>query len=74
MFEPPDAVARFIEKATRLTELQPNTDVALAAMVLYYRLADDAAFAMFATTRSIGLLAHSLVQLGVRQVIRSRGN
>ncbi len=73
LFEPPEVIARFIEKASRLTGLQPNIDVALAAMVTHYRLPDDAAFAMFASARSIGLLAHSLEQLGVGQVIRPRG-
>ncbi|MFP3752623.1 citrate/2-methylcitrate synthase [Cupriavidus sp. SIMBA_020] len=73
LFDPPDVITRFIEKATRLTGLQPNIDVALAALVIHYRLPDDAAFAMFATARSIGLLAHSLEQLGVGQVIRPRG-
>lgn len=73
MFEPPDIIERFIEKATRLTGSQPNIDVALAAMVIHYGLPDDAAFGMFATARSIGLLAHSLEQLGVGQVIRPRG-
>ncbi|MGY8527542.1 citrate/2-methylcitrate synthase [Paracidovorax citrulli] len=73
LFEPPDTIARFIGKATGLTGLQPNIDVALAAMVTHCGLPDDAAFAMFATARSIGLLAHSLEQLGVGQVIRPRG-
>jgi len=73
LFDPPDVITRFIEKATRLTGLQPNIDVALAALSIHYRLPDDAAFAMFATARSIGLLAHSLEQLGVGQVIRPRG-
>jgi len=71
--DPPEAIARFIEKATSLTGLLPNIDVALAAMVIHYGLPDDAAFAMFATARRIGLLAHSLGQLGVGQVMRPRG-
>lgn len=73
LFDPPAVIARFIDKATRLTGLQPNIDVALAALVAHYGLPDDAAFGMFATARSIGLLAHSLEQLGVEQVIRPRG-
>ena len=73
MFDPPAVIARFIEKATRLTGLQPNVDVALAALVTHYGLPGDAAFGMFATARAIGLLAHSLEQLGVAQVIRPRG-
>lgn len=72
-FEVPASVARFIGKITSLTGQQPNIDVALAAMVTHHRLPHDAAFALFATARSIGLLAHSLEQLDVDQVIRPRG-
>ena len=73
LFEPPEGIARFIEKATRLTGLRPNIDVALAALVAHHRLPADAAFGLFATARSVGLLAHSLEQLGTAQVIRPRG-
>jgi citrate synthase len=73
LFEPPKVIARFIEKVTKLTGLQPNIDVALAALVAHHRLPSDAAFGLFATARSVGLLAHSLEQLGVAQVIRPRG-
>jgi len=66
-------ITRFIEQATQLTGLQPNIDVALAALVAHHRLPADAAFGLFATARSVGLLAHSLEQLGVAQVIRPRG-
>ena len=71
--QPPDMIARFIEKVTTSTGLQPNIDVALAALVVHRRLPADAAFGLFATARSVGLLAHSLEQLGVAQVIRPRG-
>ncbi|MEY2872860.1 MAG: hypothetical protein RLZZ373_231 [Pseudomonadota bacterium] len=73
LFEPPEVIARFIEKVTALTGLQPNIDVALAALVAHHRLPADAAFGLFATARSVGLLAHCMEQLGVRQVIRPRG-
>jgi len=73
LFEPPEVIARFIQKVTRLTGLHPNIDVALAALVAVHRLPADAAFGLFATARSVGLLAHSLEQLGVAQVIRPRG-
>ncbi|EJL77739.1 citrate synthase [Polaromonas sp. CF318] len=73
LFEPSKMITRFIEQATQLTGLQPNIDVALAALVAHHRLPADAAFALFATARSVGLLAHSLEQLGVAQVIRPRG-
>lgn len=73
LFELPKGMARFIDKATQLTGLQPNIDVALAALVAHKRLPADAAFALFATARGVGLLAHSLEQLGVAEVIRPRG-
>jgi len=73
LFEPPQVIARFIQKATKLTGLRPNIDIALAALVAHHRLPPDAAFGLFATARSVGLLAHSLEQLGVAQVIRPRG-
>ncbi len=73
LFEPPEVIARFIEKVTDLTGLQPNIDVALAALVAHHRLPADAAFGLFATARSVGLLAHCVEQLGVQQVIRPRG-
>lgn len=73
LFEPPDVIARFIEKVTSLTGLQPNIDVALAALVAHHRLPADAAFGLFSTARSVGLLAHCMEQLGVHQVIRPRG-
>lgn len=73
MFQPSEAIARFIRQVTRLTGLQPNIDAALAALVARYRLPTDAAFGLFATARSVGLLAHSMEQLGVAQVIRPRG-
>ncbi len=73
LFEPPEVIARFIQKVANLTGLQPNIDVALAALVARYRLPADAAFGLFATARSVGLLAHSMEQLSVAQVIRPRG-
>lgn len=73
LFEPPEAIARLIQKVTQLTGLQPNIDVALAALVARYKLPADAAFGLFATSRSVGLLAHSMEQLNEAKVIRPRG-
>jgi citrate synthase len=73
MFEPPQEISRFIERVTKLTGKQPNIDIALAAMVIKYKLPSDAAFGLFATSRSVGLLAHCIEQLSVAQVIRPRG-
>ena len=73
LLESPEVISRFIRKVTELTGLQPNFDVALASLVASHKLPADAAFGLFATARSIGLLAHSLEQLDVPQVIRPRG-
>ncbi|WP_066332373.1 citrate synthase family protein [Azohydromonas lata] len=73
LFDPPAAISRFIAKAASLTGLQPNIDVALAALVARHRLPADGAFALFATARSVGLLAHSMEQMNMPQVIRPRG-
>jgi citrate synthase len=72
-FDLPEGIARFIDKVLRLTGLQPNIDIALAALVVRHRLPADSAFGLFATARSVGLLAHGMEQLGVDQVIRPRG-
>lgn len=72
-FEPPKPIARLIERVAALTGLPPNIDAALAALVARHRLPADAAFAMFAVARSVGLLAHSMEQLGTDSVIRPRG-
>jgi citrate synthase len=71
--ELPDAIARFIGQVTARTGLEPNVDVALAALAARHGLPEDAAFGLMATARSIGLLAHSLEQLAVPQMIRPRG-
>ncbi|HKX41887.1 MAG TPA: citrate synthase family protein [Burkholderiaceae bacterium] len=71
--EPPRHIARLIARVVSLTGLLPNVDVALATLVVRYRLPADAAFALFAVARSVGLLAHSMEQLGVDSVIRPRG-
>ena len=73
LFEPAESSQRFIEKVTALTGLQPTIDVALAALVARFHLPADAAFGLFATARSVGLLAHCMEQLGEVQVIRPRG-
>lgn len=72
-FKPPRVIERFVHKISNLTGLQPNIDVALAALVARYKLPADAAFGLFACARSVGLLAHCMEQLAVAQVIRPRG-
>lgn len=72
-FQPPKPIARLIERVVALTGQLPSMDVALAALAARYRLPADAPFAIFATARSVGLLAHSMEQLGVDSIIRPRG-
>lgn len=72
-FEPPEEIARFIDKVITLTGLLPNIDVVLAALVTRYRLLGDAAFALFSVARSVGLLAHAMEQINTGKVIRPRG-
>jgi citrate synthase len=71
--KPPQHIARLIERVVALTGQLPTMDVALATLVARHRLPGDAAFAMFAIARSVGLLAHSMEQLSVDSVIRPRG-
>lgn len=73
LFDPPPVIARFIRKVADQTGLRPSVDVALAALAAHHKLPADAAFGLFATARSVGLLAHGLEQLGTAQVIRPRG-
>lgn len=73
VFDPPEEIARFIEKVITLTGQLPNIDVVLAALVARYRLLGDAAFALFSIARSVGLLAHTMEQINTGKVIRPRG-
>ncbi|MBN3845607.1 MULTISPECIES: citrate/2-methylcitrate synthase [Burkholderiaceae] len=71
--DPPKELASFIDKVVTLTGLQPTIDVALATLATQFQLPRDAAFGLFATARSVGLLAHCIEQLRVGKVIRPRG-
>lgn len=70
--DPPAELARFIDKVTTLTGQRPTIDVALAMLSVQLRLPRDAAFGLFSTARSVGLLAHCIEQLRVGKVIRPR--
>ncbi len=73
MFTPQDDIARFVSAVEETTGLKPNIDAALAALVSRYRLPADAAFRILASSRSVGLLAHSMEQIETAQMIRPRG-
>lgn len=70
--DPPAELAQFIDKVTTLTGQRPTIDVALAMLSVQLRLPRDAAFGLFSTARSVGLLAHCIEQLRVGKVIRPR--
>ncbi|OLL31141.1 citrate synthase [Burkholderia sp. SRS-W-2-2016] len=72
VLDPPAELVAFIDKVVELTGLQPNIDVALAALSAQLALPREASFALFATARSVGLLAHCIEQLRVGKVIRPR--
>jgi citrate synthase len=73
VLDPPRELVSFINKVVELTGLKPNIDVALATLAAQLALPHDASFALFATARSVGLLAHCIEQLRVGKVIRPRG-
>ncbi|OTP72222.1 hypothetical protein PAMC26510_22090 [Caballeronia sordidicola] len=73
VLNPPQELMSFMDKAVELTGLRPNIDVALAALAAQLELPREASFALFATARSVGLLAHCIEQLRVGKVIRPRG-
>ncbi|HXZ10081.1 MAG TPA: citrate synthase [Paraburkholderia sp.] len=73
VLDPPRELSTFIHKVATLTGLKPNIDVALATLAAQLKLPRDASFALFATARSVGLLAHCIEQLRVGKVIRPRG-
>jgi citrate synthase len=70
---PPQEILSFINRVVELTGLKPNIDVALATLAAQLALPREASFALFATARSVGLLAHCMEQLQVGKVIRPRG-
>lgn len=73
VLDPPAEIQSFIDSVVALTGLKPNIDVALASLAAQLALPRDASFALFATARSVGLLAHCIEQLRVGKVIRPRG-
>jgi citrate synthase len=73
VLDPPRELTSFINKVVELTGFKPNIDIALAALAAQLALPRDASFALFATARSVGLMAHCIEQLRVGKVIRPRG-
>jgi citrate synthase len=72
LFEPPKLISRFIAKVKKLTGLQPNNDVALAAMVAHHRLPQMQPSAS-SQRRVVSVCSRTAWSTGVTQVNRTRG-
>lgn len=70
--QPPEHICALIACVDRLTGLKPNIDVALASLVEYGHLPDGAAFSLFAISRSVGWMAHSIEQIQSGGTLRPR--
>ena len=73
-FDAPGAARELIDCVERLTGKQPAIDMALAALVEHCGLPDGAAFALFATARSVGWMAHSIEQIAEGFLLRPRAH
>lgn len=71
-FAPPPHLAELAQAAETFTGLKPNVDFALVAMSEALKLPVDAPFAMFATARCAGWIAHAIEQLQSGALIRPR--
>ncbi len=63
---------RVVDAVEKLTGKHPHIDFALVAVEREYELPPDAAFAMFATGRVVGWIAHALEQWADGKLIRPR--
>lgn len=70
----PSAVTGVAEAVETLAGLKPNIDFALVALALALKLPDDAPFALFATGRAVGWIAHALEQYESPELIRPRAH
>jgi citrate synthase len=71
-FAPPPHLAELAQAAEAFTGLKPNVDFALVAMSEALKLPADAPFALFATARCAGWIAHAIEQLQSGALIRPR--
>lgn len=71
-FETPPALAALRAEIEAETGAKPNVDFALAALRQTLELPAEAPFALFATARTAGWLAHAIEQVEAGQLIRPR--
>ena len=71
-FTPTRDVGAFAAAAEAFTGLKPNVDYALVAVAKTLNLPPDAPFALFATARCAGWIAHAIEQVQTGAVIRPR--
>jgi citrate synthase len=70
--EPPPLFAELAAAVRAQTGLEPNIDYALAALSETHGLPRDAPFALFATARCAGWMAHAIEQGQANAIIRPR--
>jgi citrate synthase len=73
-FDAPPDVRELIACVERIVGARPTIDVALAALVEYCALPEDAAFALFSIARSVGWIAHSIEQRTSGSLLRPRAH
>lgn len=71
-FEPPAALLGLRNAVAGATGLRPNVDFALVALSEALNLPRDAPFALFATARCAGWIAHAIEQVQTGGLIRPR--
>ena len=69
---PPPRWHRFMEAAEKLTGSRPNVDFGLAMAERLLKLPEGSGFALFATGRLVGWIAHALEQRSEGRLIRPR--
>jgi len=71
-FDPTPPLVELAAAVEAFTGLRPNIDFALVALSDALKLATDAPFALFATARCAGWIAHAIEQLQSGAIIRPR--
>jgi citrate synthase len=71
-FALPDDLAALQVAAKDLADVEPNVDFAMMAVCIACGLPADAPFALFATARSAGWIAHAVEQHQLGELIRPR--